>query len=99
MEVTYVLGEQAHLWDEFHPALYRLDLSLQAETAETLIDDRRAITFGLREVGVKDKQIIVNGRKTFLRGTLECCVFPQTGYPPTDIESWKQIIKVCQSYG
>jgi hypothetical protein len=99
MEVMYVLGDQAHLWDEFHPALYRLDLSLQAETRETFIDDRRTITFGLREVGVKDKQITVNGKKTFLRGTLECCVFPQTGYPPTDIESWKRIIKVCQSYG
>ena len=28
----------------------------------------------------------INGRKTFLRGTLECCIFPQTGYPPTDVD-------------
>ena len=26
----------------------------------------------------------INGRPIFLRGTLECCIFPLTGYPPTD---------------
>ena len=30
-------------------------------------------------------QFVVNGRKIFLRGTLECCIFPLTGYPPTDV--------------
>ncbi|MCX7827100.1 MAG: glycoside hydrolase, partial [Verrucomicrobiae bacterium] len=30
---------------------------------------------------------------------LECCIFPRTGYPPTDLESWKRIIRVCQAHG
>ena len=30
----------------------------------------------------------------FLRGTLECCIFPKTGHPPTDAESWRRIIRV-----
>ena len=82
------------LWDEFDPLLYRLTVSL---------DDRRAaktVTFGLREVGATpDKLLTVNGRKTFLRGTLECCIFPLTGYPPTDVGSWKRIIRICKAHG
>ena len=37
--------------------------------------------------------------RSFLRGTLECCIFPLTGYPPTDVDSWKRIIRVCKSHG
>ena len=35
----------------------------------------------------------------FLRGTLECCIFPLTGYPPTDVDSWRRIVKICKAHG
>jgi hypothetical protein len=83
-----------HLWDEFHPALYQLAASLDDGAAV------RTVTFGVREVTTTpDKLFAVNGRKTFLRGTLECCIFPLTGYPPTDVESWKRIIGICKEHG
>ena len=41
----------------------------------------------------------MNGRPIFLRGTLECCIFPLTGYPPTDVESWKRILTIARAHG
>ena len=79
------------LWDEFDPALYDLTASLNEGV------DEKVVTFGLREITTtRDKLFAINGRKTFLRGTLECCIFPLTGYPPTDVKPWKRIIEHLQ---
>jgi hypothetical protein len=94
-EVHYPLGADARLWDEFSPALYRLDATLVHGAASATRSD----TFGLREVSVIGTQIAVNGRPIFLRGTLECAIFPHTGYPPTDIDAWRRIIRICQAHG
>jgi len=44
-------------------------------------------------------QFTINGRKTFVRGTLECCIFPLTGYPPTDVDGWIKRLKVARAHG
>jgi len=81
------------LWDEFTPVLYQLTAALD-NGAE------KVTTFGVREITTTpDKLFAINGRKTFLRGTLECCIFPLTGYPPTDVKSWKRIIRICKEHG
>lgn len=90
------LGEDAATWDEFSPALYRLEAGWNGAGGT---GDRLGVEFGLREVKTEGTQITINGRKVFLRGTLECCIFPLTGHPPTDVESWKRIIRVCQAHG
>lgn len=97
LEVEYALGDEAQLWDEFHPALYRLSVGLQI--AGTQYSDTRHITCGLREVGTEGTQFTINGRKTFLRGTLECAIFPLTGYPATDLASWKRILRIIKAHG
>lgn len=61
--------------------------------------DFKEVITGLREVTVQGTQIALNGRLTFLRGTLESCIFPLTGYPPTDVEAWKRIMGVARQYG
>ena len=87
------LGDNAAAWDEFTPRLYRLEATLDKRHSKT-------VTFGLREISTTpDKLIAINGRKTFLRGTLECCIFPLTGYPPADVESWKRVIRICKAHG
>ena len=93
-ELEVALGE-AKTWDEFNPALQKLSLRLTGAQA----DDQRTVTFGLREIGAEGKQFRLNGHPAFFRGTLECCIFPLTGYPPTDVQSWKRIIGICKSYG
>lgn len=98
-EVEYVLGEGTQLWDEFSPTLYTLTLTLDADVNGNRYRDQLTTLFGLREVGIAGTQLTINDRRIFLRGTLECCIFPLTGYPPTDIDSWKRIIQICKAHG
>jgi hypothetical protein len=72
---------------------------LPAEAATPLIHDEKTVTFGMREFGTKGTQFTINDRLTFLRGTLECCIFPLTGYPPTDVEEWIRILRVAKAHG
>ena len=95
VHLNYVLGDEAQLWDEFSPSLYQLTCQLAAGEWRDQVTE----SFGLREVEVKEKQLLVNGRRIFLRGTLECSIFPLTGHPPTEVADWQRIIRVCQSYG
>ncbi|MCB8925176.1 MAG: glycoside hydrolase [Ardenticatenaceae bacterium] len=95
LHLNYMLGEEAQLWDEFSPALYELDCQLTSDAGQDQVSE----TFGLREIKVEEKRLVLNGRRIFLRGTLECSIFPLTGHPPTEVEAWKRIIRVCQSYG
>jgi hypothetical protein len=107
LDIDYPLGEGARTWDEFSPALYEMtvELALQVSNEEEsarereAVRDRRVIRFGLREVGTAGTQITLNGQPIFLRGTLECAIFPLTGYPPTDVESWRRIIHICKAHG
>lgn len=95
VEMIYNLGANAQLWDEFNPNVYELLLTLQAGK-ET---DALAVDFGLREFKVEGSRFVVNGRPVFLRGTLECAIFPLTGYPSMDIEYWKKIYRAIQAHG
>ena len=79
-EATFDLGPEPQLWSEFSPALYDVTVTIQSDEKKDL--DSRAVTFGLREIGTKGTQFVLNGKPLFLRGTLECAIFPLTGYPP-----------------
>lgn len=59
----------------------------------------KSTEFGMREISANGTQFTINNRKFFLRGTLECCIFPLTGYPPTEVNEWSRIIKVAKSHG
>lgn len=95
-DFTLPLGQDIQLWDEFNPALYRLSIKQVSDNGKHHRVDTR---FGMREVSTKGTQITVNGRPVFLRGTLECAIFPKTGYPPTDVDAWKNIVQTCKDYG
>jgi hypothetical protein len=93
-EFTYDMGD-CQLWDEFRPNLYTLIVELKGPNCQ----DQAGVQFGMREVGKQGTRIALNGRPIFLRGTLECCIFPLTGHPPTDVESWRRIIQICKAHG
>ena len=84
----------APAWDEFHPALCSLDVELNQDAAT-----RRQVKFGLRELSRRGTQFTLNGRPLFLRGTLECQVFPLTGHPPCGVPAWRRIFQIEKSYG
>jgi Glycosyl hydrolases family 2, sugar binding domain/Glycosyl hydrolases family 2 len=98
LEKDVPIGSNPKLWDEFNPNLYSLYASL-ATRGHTICRDEESVLFGMRKLEIKGTQFILNGRPLLLRGTLECAVFPLTGYPPTDVASWRRIYQIEKSYG
>ena len=97
LSVNYPMGSDVKLWNEFHPNLYKLTAVL-ADPA-TKNTDTCQTTFGMREFKAVGKQLQINGQPTFLRGTLECAIFPKTGYPPTSTKEWLRIFNICHAHG
>ncbi|MCG6189546.1 sugar-binding domain-containing protein [Maribellus maritimus] len=95
VSMNYLLGDDALLWDEFNPNVYRLDLALKSGEES----DQASVDFGLREFGVDGTRFAINGRPVFLRGTLECAIFPLTGYPSTDTDYWRKIYTAVKDHG
>ena len=78
-------------WSEFSPDLYEVTCELGMQ--------RVARITGFRTVKADASRIVINGQQSFMRGTLDCCVFPKTGYPPTRIASWLKRFRTAKSYG
>jgi len=96
---TYKLGQDVPLWDEFNPALVRLAVLLKANSAVKSFGDERVVNFGMRKFARDGKRLTINGRTVFLRGKLDCCLFPATGFPPMDKGEWIRLMKIAKSYG
>ncbi|HET6558188.1 MAG TPA: beta-glucuronidase [Prolixibacteraceae bacterium] len=97
VEIDFPLGDEVKQWNEFHPHVYTLEAILKEETSGQT--DLLTSTFGMREFKAVGKQLQINGQPVFLRGTLECAIFPKTGYPPTDVNEWLRIYSVCRAHG
>ena len=81
----------AKTWDEFAPNLSELTVKFG--------EDQRTVRFGMRKFAAHGTQFTLNGRPVYLRGTLECSIWPLTGYPPTDAAAWQRIFRIMKSYG
>lgn len=86
----------AQLWDEFHPNLYNMTASISIKKTQT---DKRTVSFGMRKFEIRGKMFYVNNHEIQLRGTVENCDFPLTGYAPMDVESWMRVFRRCREYG
>jgi len=97
LSMEYPMGQAPRLWSEFHTEVYHLTATLECKNQETT--DTFQTSFGMREFKAAGKNLQINGNPTFLRGTLECAIFPKTGYPATDIQEWLRIFNVCRAHG
>lgn len=88
-------GNDMLLWSEHTPNLYRLKTTVTAGRHK----DERCTQFGFRDFKKVGTRFQVNGQSIFLRGTLECCIFPLTGYPSTDSKYWEKIYGTCKEFG
>ena len=93
--ITYPMGEDVKLWDEFSPDHYQMTVSLQSD----LGIDTEKVNFGMRSFKAEGSRFTINDRPVFLRGTLECTIFPLTGYPPTTKKEWARIFSIIKSHG
>jgi len=96
LSVTLPMGDSMQTWDEFDPALYQLSVLLSTASGERV---QRTITFGMREFKASGRQFEINGRPVFLRGTVNNCEFPLTGYPAMDEAAWIRIFKIAKAHG
>lgn len=85
------MGDKMRTWDEFSTPIYNLTANLG--------DDSKTVSFGMRDVEVSGRDILVNGKPVYIRGTVENCCFPLTGYAPTNEESWAYVFAKCKEYG
>lgn len=95
VEMECNLGTNARLWSEFNPYLYDVEVELDGEKYSSVVTE----SFGLRHLESDGNKLMINKNPMFLRGTLECCIFPLTGNPPTDEESWKKLFSSAREYG
>ena len=98
------------LWDEFTPNLYTLTATALQSVPQpkskrkvtsclSPITSHFSVSFGMRSFKAQGNRLLINGKPTFLRGTLECCIFPLTGTPPTDERGWMKVFTTAREYG
>lgn len=87
---------QPRLWDEFNPNLYQVKVDLLYNNR---LEDSYRSAFGLRRLSNEQSLLHINGHPMFLRGTLECNIFPLTGHPPMEKPQWIKLMKTAKSYG
>ena len=89
---TVPLRPDVRRWDLEEGNLYPLTVS-----ADGL--DCRTVSFGVRSFAARDGHLTLNGRRFFLRGETNCAAFPETGYIPTDEDTWTTILEQYRAYG
>jgi hypothetical protein len=95
----YEMGKDFKSWDEFTPHLYTLVVTIETGKGKKKVQDKKSVTFGMRTVSRNKSILTINNRRAYLRGTLECAIFPLTGYPPMDEAGWKKIFEAARAYG
>jgi len=91
----FSLGDELGIWDEFYPNLYTMNIKLETDAG---IHEQK-LNFGVRNFQTDSTWFVINGKPIFIRGTLECAIFPKTGHPPTEVSEWKRIINVAKAHG
>lgn len=84
-------GRSLPAWSELNPILTDAEVE---SNGQSLI-----LPIGHRTFTAEGKKLLLNGQPVFLRGTLECCVFPLTGYPPMESGPWKKIMAKAKEFG
>jgi beta-galactosidase len=95
LTLFFPMGARFEHWSEFNPKVYNLRATIGGKGFHSEI----AGTFGMREFKADGNQFILNGHPIYFRGTHFGGDFPLTGYPPTDVESWKKIFQTCKDWG
>lgn len=95
VSVTCPMGDSIEVWNEFTPTLYTMEMKVKAGSLQT----EKSVRLGMREWSHSQSDLLLNGKKVFLRGTLECCIFPLTGRPPMDPEGWKKVFLTAREWG
>ena len=95
VRVGVAFPKDAALWDEFTPVLHDLHVAVRGKGFADGVDER----FGFCEYRTNGRRFTVNGKPVFLRGRHDACVWPKTGCPPMNRQSWLGYFRLLKSYG
>jgi hypothetical protein len=94
-EMSIPLGSAPALWSEFTPQLYQIKAALESPAGPSALTEN----YGHRSFTSEGRKLLVNGSQTFLRGTLECAIFPKTGHPDMSGAEWEKICTTLKAHG
>ncbi|EHR8838004.1 discoidin domain-containing protein [Escherichia coli] len=97
--VEFPLSDDIILWDEFTPQRYQLTLEIRNREDASLPCAVGSKTTGFRQLDVSDGLLKINGIQRFMRGNIDCCVYPLTGYPPTTEAEWSHVFQQLKQHG
>ena len=96
-ELTITAGiPDAQLWTPDMPYLYTARLSLLQQGK---VLDHQETSVGLRTIEIRDTDFYLNGKKIYLNGYGDDCVYPETICPPSDKDYYLKHLRVAKSYG
>ena len=94
-KLELVYPQDTPLWDEFSPHLETAVVEINSEYG----NQRKPVSFGFREICVKNGMFFVNQRPSYFRGTHFGGDFPLTGYPSCDKAWWGKIMDTVRDWG
>lgn len=86
----------AQPWSPTSPNLYTL---LLAQPCDNRIQFSHTVRFGFRTFAREGNRLFLNGKPLFVRGNLDNCHFPLTGYPAMTKEVWLKLLKAQKDQG
>lgn len=94
---TEIKLESVIEWSEFSPQVYRLSIDVLDRKGKVIT--HKVSSFGFRDLGNADAHLSLNGKRIFLRGTLDCNIYPIKGHPPMEKAGWEKVFKTAKDYG
>ena len=92
---TVIPVENLKTWSHISPNLYELTTTLTIPGGT----ETKTETVGFRKVSHDGTHFLVNDIKTYMRGNLDNCHFPLTGYADMNAKGWERILKIQKDYG
>ena len=94
-ELDFAMGNDVKLWSGLSPNLYKATALVSGLGVKIELSRQ----FGMRKLTNKNSAFQLNGENIFLRGTLECCIFPLTAYPAMDNAGWEKVFQTARNWG
>ncbi|WP_026703180.1 glycoside hydrolase family 2 protein [Salibacterium aidingense] len=94
--IEVYLGQNAVSWSPAQPYLYHVKLTLlKNEIPYTT----KQFQTGFREIKTDSECFLLNDIPVFLAGYVDCCVFPNTGYPVWDKSHYRYQFRKAKQFG
>ncbi|MBQ3882679.1 MAG: beta-glycosidase [Bacteroidales bacterium] len=89
----------SHMYSEDTQTNWNGIIGVIAISSERISPEKKEIRSSMSRLTINDGHFSYNGKREFLRGRHDACVFPLTGHTPMDYPSWKEYFSICKRYG